>query len=55
MYNWSMAIDFPNDPVNGQSFTINNRTWQYDGEKWVFVDAPTVLRDTLIRIYMEVF
>ena len=30
-----MAIDFPNSPSNGQTFTVGSFTWQYDGEKWV--------------------
>lgn len=29
-----MAIDFPNSPTNGQTFTSGVRTWQYDGFKW---------------------
>lgn len=29
-----MAIDFPNSPTNGQNYTVNERTWTYDGEKW---------------------
>lgn len=30
-----MAIDFPNSPTNGQTYTVGSFTWQYDGEKWV--------------------
>jgi hypothetical protein len=29
-----MAIDFPNSPTNGQTFTVDNTTWTYDGVKW---------------------
>lgn len=40
-----MAIDFPNSPTNGQSYTSNGRTWQYDGTAWTLVvsafTAPT--------------
>ena len=50
-----MAIDFPNSPTLNQSYVIGNKRWQYDGEKWVVVDNSTELRDTLIKVYMEVF
>lgn len=49
-----MAIDFPNSPTLNQSYVVGNKRWQYDGEKWVVIDSATVLRDTLIRLYMEV-
>lgn len=29
-----MAIDFPNSPTSGQSFTVGNRTWIWDGTAW---------------------
>jgi hypothetical protein len=29
-----MAIDFPNSPTNGQTFTVGSTTWTYDGTKW---------------------
>lgn len=29
-----MAIDFPNSPSVGQTFSIGVRTWTYDGVKW---------------------
>lgn len=29
-----MALDFPNNPTTGQSFTANGNTWTYDGSKW---------------------
>ena len=49
-----MAIDFPNSPTLNQSYVVGNKRWKYDGEKWVVIDSATVLRDTLIRLYMEV-
>ena len=49
-----MAIDFPNTPTLNQTYTVGNKTWQYDGEKWVVVANSTILRDTLIKLYMEV-
>ena len=30
-----MAIDFPNSPSTNQTYTVGNRTWKYDGEKWI--------------------
>lgn len=29
------AIDFPNSPTNGQVFTAANKSWTYDGTKWI--------------------
>lgn len=29
-----MAIDFPNSPTNGQTYTVGDTTWTYDGTKW---------------------
>ena len=29
-----MPIDFPNSPTTNQTYTVNGRTWIYDGEKW---------------------
>lgn len=30
-----MAIDFPNSPAINDTYTVGNRTWKYDGEKWL--------------------
>lgn len=35
-----MAIDFPNSPTNGQTYTVGERTWLYDGAKWMLVLDP---------------
>jgi hypothetical protein len=52
-----MAIDFPNTPSVGQTFTVGDRTWSYDGTKWntvstgnsgVRVFANAANRDTAI-------
>lgn len=32
-----MPIDFPNSPNNGDSFTSNDKTWQYNGTSWVVI------------------
>jgi len=29
-----MAINFPNSPTNGQTFTVGDITYEYDGTKW---------------------
>ena len=32
-----MALDFPNSPANGDTFTSNDKTWQYNGTSWVVI------------------
>lgn len=32
-----MAIDFPNSPTTGQTFTVGARTWTWDGTVWDLV------------------
>jgi len=34
-----MAINFPNTPTNGDTFTSGDTTWQYDGTAWNVVIA----------------
>lgn len=29
-----MAIDFPNSPTNGETFTSGNRSWTFNGTRW---------------------
>ena len=29
------AIDFPNNPTLNQVFTSGNKSWQWDGVKWI--------------------
>ena len=52
-----MAIDFPSSPATSQLFTSANRTWKYDGEKWVILDtaanAQNQLYDMLVLLRME--
>jgi hypothetical protein len=52
-----MAIDFPNSPTVGQMYTVGNRSWRYDGEKWVAVDpsvnAQNQLYDIMVLMNME--
>jgi len=30
-----MPIDFPDNPVNGDTFTSSGRTWEFDGVSWI--------------------
>lgn len=35
------AIDFPNSPTTGDTYTVEGKTWQYTGTRWeVVVTAP---------------
>jgi microcystin-dependent protein len=38
-----MAIDFPNAPTTNQTYTVGDRKWVYDGEKWTVVPASPEL------------
>lgn len=30
-----MAVNFPDSPTLNQEFTVGDRTWKWDGAKWV--------------------
>jgi len=30
-------MNFPDSPTLFQSYSIGNRSWRYDGEKWVLI------------------
>ena len=36
-----MAINFPSSPTLNQQFTADDKTWYWDGEKWVFISTST--------------
>lgn len=36
-----MAINFPDSPTNGQTYTSGTMVWTYDGTKWVSAVAAT--------------
>lgn len=38
-----MAINFPDTPTTGQSFTVDNVTWVYDGVKWEGAGSVTTV------------
>lgn len=35
-----MAIDFPDSPTNGDTYTAGGRTWTYGDGKWVLASGP---------------
>ncbi len=37
------AIDFPNDPDTGDSFSQSGKTWVYNGDAWSLVSSPTAI------------
>ena len=42
-----MAINFPDSPTTGQTFTSANRTWVYNGTSWIGNYSSTGSADTL--------
>lgn len=36
-----MAINFPDTPTTGQTYTVGSVTWTYDGSKWAGVASIT--------------
>lgn len=30
-----MALNFPDSPTVGQIYTFANKSWTYDGQKWI--------------------
>ena len=45
-----MAINFPNNPTNGDTYTLNNSVWQYDGTAWNNVSYSSVVSLTSASI-----
>lgn len=33
------AINFPNSPTTGDTFTVEGKTWQYTGTRWEVVET----------------
>lgn len=40
-----MAINFPDSPTTGQSFTVGDVTWVYDGAKWAGAGAVSAVEN----------
>lgn len=55
------TLNFPSNPVNGQSVTFDNTNYIFDGEKWKsqglgynpFLDSKVVSKEALRRTYAE--
>ena len=43
-----MAINFPDSPNNGDSFTSNNKTWVFDGTVWNITSGTNSVADGAI-------
>ena len=43
-----MAINFPDSPANGDSFTSNNKTWVFDGTVWNITSGTNSVADGAI-------
>ena len=38
-----MAINFPSNPVQGQTYTFNNNLWVYNGYAWVSTTSLSII------------
>lgn len=38
-----MAIDFPNSPAIGDTYTVGNKTWLWDGSTWTIASQMTFI------------
>lgn len=38
-----MPLDFPNSPSVGQTYTLGNKTWIYDGTVWTSISSAAIL------------
>lgn len=41
-----MAIDFPDEPEVDEEFTVDDKTWIYDGAKWSLLSAAAAVGET---------
>jgi hypothetical protein len=42
-----MAIDFPDEPEVDEEFTVDDKTWIYDGTKWSLVGSASITSQAL--------
>lgn len=47
-----MPIDFPNSPTTNDIYTVGNRTWRYDGEKWVIINQANNINNQIYDIIL---
>lgn len=46
------AIDFPNSPSLGQVFTAANKSWTWDGAKWIVTQYNNAI-DSDVTDYID--
>jgi hypothetical protein len=46
------AINFPDSPTSGQVFTAANKSWTYDGSKWIITQYDNGL-DSDVTDYID--
>jgi len=39
------ALNFPDSPTTGQTYAASNKTWTYDGEKWIITQYDNAMDD----------
>lgn len=49
-----MAITFPSNPQNGDTFSSGNRTWQYNSAKGIWVSVPTTVSKNLLELDSDI-
>jgi hypothetical protein len=50
-----MAITFPSSPTIGDTYTVGERVWVYDGSKWkVVTNLSSEIRNNYLKLLMEV-
>ena len=47
-----MAFNFPSSPSNGDNYTANGFTYQYDGSKWIRKSPSTGAQGPLSLIHI---
>lgn len=45
-----MPIDFPNSPTNGQSYTVGDKTWTYNGSVWILSVGTVAIANAAIDV-----
>lgn len=46
------AINFPDSPTNGQVFTAANKSWTWDGTKWIVTQYDNAI-DSDVTDYID--